>query len=146
MSKEKDYTKVANEAGDKLVDNFGTAIEIGDVVVGAKTGRWGDTDFSYMIVMGRTTRMLKVRKIGIDMHQNGAVPTKERILQDIELGIRSDTSPKNNGAVVAPWNVLSTKVNMVSPLEIQSAMDRGKKKLHVQLDIQKTSATNPWGI
>ena len=115
MTKSKVYTN-------KLTDAFHQELNIGDLVLGAKTkkGNYGDTQFIHAIVVGRTDAMVR-------LHQ---VPSEN--LRDLQELLRTIERRGFQGGKILPREVVLVASGHIPENQVVDTLEKGIQSLHKQ--------------
>lgn len=105
-----------------IKDYFGTEVNTGDVMMGARASHRGYTSYSFLLVSGRTPKMLRVMQLSA--HNEASVSMVA------SYSAQNRHTPKAHGAVVEPWNLVKVGVSGLSETDILKAIEDGKSPVN----------------
>lgn len=116
-------------------DHFGRAIEVGDIVLGAKPGgKFVDTTYTFAVVVSKTPRLLRVSQL----HTNTPNVNKDIVMESL-----ANRNGRRAGRLV-PEAVISTGVNVgLTQAEMENAIKDGGAKYQQSLQASVTVGTSP---
>lgn len=98
-----------------LRDYFRQEINIGDLCLAARASRYGNTNYSVLLVSGRTLKLARVM----------SVATHTQVTKDeIRSYVTSfSSSPRSHGALQEPWNLVKVGNSGLSESDIIKTID-----------------------